>query len=396
MDIKFSPPDITQLEIDEVVDTLKSGWITSGPKAKRFEEEISSFCGTKKTIALNSATAALELILRLFEIGPGDEVITSAYTYSASASVIDHVGAKIVLCDIAKDSLQLDLVQLEGLITPRTKAIIPVDIAGVIENYEAIYQIIKRKGSLFQGKGYYQEALGRILVLADAAHSFGSIRNGRMSGQFADFTSFSFHAVKNLTTAEGGALTWLPFPNLSDEEMYYHLGLLSLHGQTKSALEKMKLDTWEYDIASLGYKFNLTDIGASLGLAQLKRYPELLERRRQLVARYDAGLAGSQIWTLPHHGEGYSSCGHLYITRIKGYDIAQRNALIQKLAAKGIPTNVHYKPLPMFTAYKSLGFEIEDFPNAHDFYSNELTLPLHTLLTDEQVDYIITSYKELV
>lgn len=396
MEIKFSPPDITQAEIDEVVDTLKSGWITSGPKVKRFEEQISAYCNTEKTIALNSATAALELILRLFEIGPGDEVITSAYTYSASASVIDHVGARIVLCDIEKDSLKLDKTQLESLITHRTKAIIPVDVAGIIEDYRSIYEIIERKRSLFKPYGYYQEELGRILVLADAAHSLGSVRNGKMSGHHADFTAFSFHAVKNLTTAEGGALTWLPFPNLSDTDMYYQLGLLSLHGQTKSALEKMKLDSWEYDIASLGYKNNLTDLCAAIGLAQLKRYDSMLQRRKQIVEMYDNGFAGSRIWPLPHEGSNFSSCRHLYITRIEGFDVEQRNQVIQEMTEKGIPTNVHYKPLPMFTAYKRLGFDIEQFPNAYNFYRNELTLPLHTLLRDDQVEYIIKSYKELV
>lgn len=394
MNIKFSPPDISQDEIDEVVDALKSGWITTGPKTKLFENNISNFCGTNSTVCLNSATAGLELILRVLGIGSGDEVITSAYTYTASASVIEHVGAKIVLCDIGENSLDMDYDKLSSLITEKTKAIIAVDVAGIICDYDMIYKIVEKKKSIFKANSILQEKLGRIAVIADAAHSFGANKNGQKSGNIADFTSFSFHAVKNLTTAEGGAVTWKSSLGVDSDEIYKQFKLWSLHGQNKDALSKTQAGSWEYDIIMCGQKCNMTDIMASIGLAQLKRYPALLERRKTIIQAYEQGLKDCGIVTLNHYGNDFSSSGHLFITRVKGIDEKCRNEIIIKMGQKGVPCNVHYKPLPMFTAYKNLGFDIKDYPNAYSAYINEITLPLHTLLSDEDVEYIIDSYKE--
>lgn len=396
MNIKFSPPDITQAEIDEVIDTLKSGWITTGPKTKKLEKNISQYCGTNKSVCLNSATAGLELILRILDIGEGDEVITSAYTYSASASVIDHVGAKIVLCDTALDSFEIDYDALPSLITPKTKAIIAVDIAGKIADYNKILDIAESKKALFKSHNKYLNELGRIAVIADAAHSFGAVRNGKLSGNIADFTSFSFHAVKNLTTAEGGAVTWKTIFNVDDEEIYHKFMLWSLHGQSKDALAKTNIGAWEYDIVFTGYKCNMTDIAASLGLVQLSRYKDILARRKEIIIQYENGLKELPVKFLKHYGNNFSSSGHLLLMRINGFDETKRNALIVKLAEKGIATNVHYKPLPLHTAYKNLGFNIDKFPNAFAMYRNEITLPLHTLLTDEEVQYVIDNVKCLI
>ena len=394
MNIKFSPPDITQEEIDEVVDTLKSGWITTGPKTKHFEKQIAEYCHTAKAVCLNSATAGLELILRFLGIGEGDEVITSAYTYTASASVIRHVGAKIVLVDVDKDDFSISAANVAKAVTDKTKAIIGVDIAGIIADYDALYAIADDKKNIFKPSNAVQKAIGRIVVIADAAHSFGAVKDGKVSGEIADFTSFSFHAVKNLTTAEGGAVTWRSIDGISDEDIYTQFMLMSLHGQSKDALSKMKIGAWEYDIKTLGYKCNMTDIMAAIGIVQLKRYSKLLARRRQIIETYDKAFAGTKIKILDHFGDDHSGSGHLYITRVDGIDEQHRNAVITALASKGIATNVHYKPLAMFTGYKELGFDIKDYPNAYDLYRNEITLPLHTLLTDEEVQFIIDSYKE--
>lgn len=394
MNISFSPPDISEIEINEVIDTLKSGWITTGPKTKLFEKKIAEYTNTSKAVCLNSATAALELTLRLLGIGEGDEVITSAYTYTASASVIHHVGAKIVLVDTAKDSYQMDYDQLEQVITERTKAIIPVDIAGVMCDYDRLFEIVEQKKYLFKPKNEMQEAFNRVIVVADAAHSFGSIYKGRKSGEVADFTCFSFHAVKNLTTAEGGAVTWRDIPGIDNEEIYRQYMLLSLHGQSKDALTKAKIGGWEYDIFMPGYKCNMTDIMAALGLGQLQRYPSLLKRRREIIAMYDEGLKDCNVELLKHFSDDYSSNGHLYMVRLLGKNEAERNRIIKQMAQKGIATNVHFKPLPMHTAYKKLGFDIKDYPNAYGRYKNEITLPLHTLLTDQQVEYIIECLKK--
>lgn len=396
MNIPFSPPDITDVEIQEVVDTLKSGWITTGPKTKLFEKKIAEFTNSPKAICLNSATAGLELTLRILGVGKGDEVITTAYTYTASASVIDHVGAKIVLVDTAKDSFQMDYDQLEKAITAKTKVMIPVDVGGVMCDYDRIYEIVERKRNLFKPNNEIQEAFGRVIVLADAAHSFGAMYKGKHSGEVADFTSFSFHAVKNLTTAEGGAVTWGTISNVNNEDIYKQYTLLSLHGQSKDALAKTKLGAWEYDIVSTAYKFNMTDIMASIGLGQLKRYPLLLERRKQIIQQYNEGLNHSNVSILQHYESDYSSSGHLYLVRLLGKDEAYRNKVIVKMAEKGIATNVHYKPLPMHTAYKNLGFDIKDFPNAFEMYKNEITLPLHTLLTDEEVQYVVDSLLDIL
>lgn len=395
MNIKFSPPDITELEIEEVVDTLKSGWITTGPKTKRFEKEIAKFCGTEKAVCLNSATAGLELILRLLEIGEGDEVITSAYTYTASASVIEHVGAKIVLCDVAKDSYEMDYEQLPSLITNKTKAIIPIDIAGKMADYDRVLKIVD-DSTKFIASNDIQKAIGRIVVIADAAHSFGASQNEDMSGAKADFTSFSFHAVKNLTTSEGGAVVWRNINGIDNELIYKQFMLWSLHGQSKDALAKTQVGAWEYDIAMCGQKCNMTDIMASLGLVQLKRYASILERRKQIINMYDKAFKGWPINTIEHFGTSHNSCGHLYMTRIQGITLQQRNEIIVKMAERGIATNVHYKPLPMHTAYKKLGFDITNYPNAYKQFENEITLPLHTLLTDEQVNYVASNLIEIV
>ncbi|MDE6471746.1 MAG: DegT/DnrJ/EryC1/StrS family aminotransferase [Clostridia bacterium] len=396
MNIKFSPPDITQEEIDEVVDTLKSGWITTGPKTKKFEKLIAEYCRTQKAVCLNSATAGLELILRFLGIGEGDEVITSAYTYTASASVINHVGAKIVLVDTNKNDFYISADNVRKAVTEKTKAIIGVDIAGVIADYDALFKIANENKGMFKPSNDIQRAIGRIAIIADSAHSFGAKQNGKISGEIADFTSFSFHAVKNLTTAEGGAVTWRDIKGIDNEFIYTQLVLDSLHGQSKDALSKMKAGAWEYDIKTLGYKCNMTDIMASLGLVQLKRYDSLLARRREIISKYDKAFKGTVIQSITHYSTDSQSSGHLYITRIKGIDEAKRNEIIIKMANAGIATNVHYKPLPMFSGYKELGFDIKNYSNAYELYSNEITLPLHTLLTDEEVEYIIKNFKEAV
>ena len=396
MRIEFSPPDITQLEIDEVVDTLKSGWITTGPKTKRLEQELSVFTNTDKTVCLNSATAAMELTLRVLGVGAGDEVITCAYTYSASASVIDHVGAKIILVDTNKEDKFMDLEALENAITEKTKVIIPVDLAGKPCKYDEIFEIVERKKALFKPNNKLQEKIGRVVVMADAAHSLGAEYKGKPSGSIADFTCFSFHAVKNFTVAEGGSVTWNRKLGLNDDEIYREFQLLSLHGQSKDALSKTQLGSWEYDIVAPNFKCNLTDIASGIGLAQLKRYPDLLKRRFEIVERYNKGFEGTRVKPFVHFEEDKKSCCHLYIVNIEGASEEERNEIIVKMAEKGIATNVHYKPLPMHTAYKNLGFDIKNYPNAYNNYKSQITLPLHTLLTDEQVDYIIENLKALV
>ena len=396
MNIKFSPPDITQEEIDEVVDTLKSGWITTGPKTKKLENLIADYCHTKRAVCLSSATAGLELILRFLGIGDGDEVITSAYTYTASASVISHVGAKIVIVDTDKDNFYISADNVRKAITHKTKAVIGVDIAGLIADYQRLFDIANDNKEKFHPSNDIQRAIGRIAIIADAAHSFGAIQNGKISGEIADFTSFSFHAVKNLTTAEGGAVTWREIQGIDNDFIYSQLVLYGLHGQSKDALSKMKAGAWEYDIKMLGYKCNMTDIMASLGLVQLKRYENLLARRREIIEKYDEAFKDTIIEYIQHYSESAKSSGHLYITRIKGIDEDRRNGIIKKMANAGIATNVHYKPLPMFSGYKALGFDIMDYPNAYELYVNEITLPLHTLLTDEEVDFIIKQFKDAV
>lgn len=392
MNVRFSPPDITEAEINEVVDTLRSGWITTGPKTKLFESHIAEFCTTNKAVCVSSATAALELALRVLGVHEGDEVITSAYTYTASASVACHVGATPVLVDIQKDKLEMDYDKLAEAITERTKVIIPVDIGGIICDYDRILKIVNDKKHLFKPNNEMQAAFGRVIILADAAHSFGASQKGIMSGNLADFSSFSFHAVKNFTTAEGGALTWKPVNGISDDSIYTDLMLLALHGQTKDALHKEQIGGWEYDIVMPAYKYNMTDIMASIGLVQMKRYAGLLKRRREIIERYDAAFAGKGISLLNHYGNDFSGTGHLYITRLDGRDVDFRNEVINKMGEDGVACNVHYKPLPMMTAYKNMGFDIKNYPNAYDFYKNEITLPLHTLLTDEEVGYVIERY----
>lgn len=396
MKIPFSPPDITDEEIKEVTEVLKSGWITTGPKTKELEEKIAGFCHTDRAVALNSATACMEMALRLFEIGPGDEVIVPAYTYTASASVVVHVGATLKLVDVGADSYHIDYDKLEELITDKTKAIIPVDIAGVMVDYNRIRDIVMDKRGLFKPQGKLQEALGHILILADSAHGFGASRKGKMSGEDADFTSFSFHAVKNFTTAEGGALVWRHIPGVDDEEIYHQLMLLTLHGQSKDALAKTKLGAWEYDIVGPYFKCNMTDIMAGIGLAQFRRYEGLLARRKEIIEKYTKGISGDNVQILAHYGSDFKSSGHLFLVRVLSMNEEDRNNLITKMAEKGIATNVHYKPLPMHTAYKNMGFDIKDFPNSYNMYHNEITLPLHTLLTDEQVDFVINTFNELV
>ncbi len=396
MHIAFSPPDITEEEIAEVVDTLKSGWITTGPKTKEFERKIAEFCHTSKAVCLNSATACAEMTLRVLGIGSGDEVITSAYTYTASASVVCHVGAKLVLVDTKKDSYEMDYEQLEAAITEKTKAVIPVDIAGVICDYDKIYEIVNKKKSLFHANNEIQEKIGRVAVIADAAHAFGAEREGKRCGELADFTSFSFHAVKNLTTAEGGAVVWRDIEGVDNEALYKQYMLLSLHGQSKDALAKTQLGAWEYDIVEPYFKCNMTDIMAALGLAQLRRYPGLLKRRKEIIEKYNVGLRGMAADVLQHYGDDFASSGHLYLTRIQGKNREECNAIITKMAEYGVATNVHYKPLPMLSAYKKLGFDIQDYPNAYALFENAITLPLHTQLTDEEVDYIIDTFKKCV
>ena len=394
--IPFSPPDIGEKEIAEVIDTLKSGWITTGPKTKQFETEISKLCGTNKSVCLNSATAALELILRVIGIGPGDEVIVPAYTYTASASPVYHVGAKIVLCDIQKDNFEMDYTKLEKLINKKTKAIICVDLAGIICDYDKVYEIVNNKKKLFKANNDLQKKFNRIILIADCAHGIGAVKNNIHSGNIADFTSFSFHAVKNLTTAEGGAATWKNYKFIDDEKLYKEFQLLSLHGQSKDAFSKMGLGNWEYDIVGLNYKCNMTDIMAGIGLAQIKRYSKLMKRRHEIIKKYNKAFEDLPVTVLNHKDKYHTSSGHLYIVRINGIKEEERNKVITKMAELGVATNVHYKPLPMFTGYKKLGFNIKDYPNAYHFYENEITLPLYSLLTDKQVEYIISTFKKVL
>ena len=394
MHIAFSPPDITDEEIAEVVDTLKSGWITTGPKTKAFEKQIAEYCHTSKAVCLNSATACAEMALRVLGIGLGDEVITTAYTYTASASVVCHVGAKLVLVDVQPDSYEMDYDLLEQAITERTKAIIPVDLGGVICDYKKIFDIVERKRALFHADNEMQSKIGRIAVVADGAHAFGAMRNGKHCGEIADFTSFSFHAVKNLTTAEGGALVWRDIEGVDNDAIYKQLMLLSLHGQSKDALAKTQLGAWEYDIVAPYYKCNMTDIMASIGIAQLKRYPDLLKRRKEIIEKYNEGLADLDVRVLKHYGDDFSSSGHLYLVRLNGKTREECNKIIIKMAEAGVATNVHYKPLPLLTAYKDLGFDIKDYPNAYAMYENEITLPLHTKLSDEEVEYVIDTFRK--
>lgn len=393
--IPFSPPDISNEEIEAVSEVLKSGWITTGPKTKILEKKLSEYTNTPKTVCLNSATAALELILRVLEIGEGDEVIVPALTYTASCSVIYHVGATPILVDINKENFEMDYDLLAEKITKKTKAIIPVDLCGIPCDYDRIFKIVEEKKYLFVPKGKYQEKLGRIAVVTDAAHALGSVYKGKKVGSISDFSAFSFHAVKNFTTAEGGSVTWRENPKFDNEELYKEFQIYSLHGQTKDALSKMKAGSWEYDIVIPGYKCNMTDIMAAIGLVQLKRYPKLLERRYEIANMYDKAFEGTNISFLKHKTEKYLSSHHLYITHIKGANIQQRNKIIVKLAEKGISANVHYKPLPLLTAYKK-DFDMSDYPNAYKYYENEITLPLNTLLTDEDVQYIIDTYKKIV
>ena len=395
-EIPFSPPDITQAEIDAVVEVLKSGWITTGPKTKLFEQKIAEYVGTSRAVCFNSATAAMELTLRILGVGPGDEVITSAYTYTASASVIHHVSAKIVLVDTAPDSYEMDYEKLADAITEKTKVIIPVDIAGKMCDYDAIFAAVESKRHLFKASNDIQALYNRVIVMADAAHAFGAERKGLKCGQVADLTCFSFHAVKNLTTAEGGAVVWRDVPGLDNDELYQEFMLYSLHGQSKDALAKSKKGSWEYDIVFPGYKCNMTDIMAAIGLTQLERYASLLERRREIISLYDQHLKPLGIQVLEHYGEDFASSGHLYLARIPGIDETQRNDIILKMAELGVACNVHYKPLPMLSAYRTLGFDLKDYPNAHRIYRNEITLPLHTLLDDEDVEYVIAVFDETV
>ena len=394
MKIPFSPPDITEAEANEVRDALLSGWITTGPRTKELERQIAAFCETNKAVCLNSATACLEMALRVLGIGPGDEVITSAYTYTASASVVCHIGAKLVLVDTQKDSFEMDYDKLADAINEKTKAVIPVDLAGIPCDYDRIFDIANSKKALFSPKTDIQKAIGRVAIVADAAHAFGARWHGKMVGSIADFTSFSFHAVKNFTTAEGGALTWRDIEGIDNDHIYKELQLLSLHGQSKDALAKTQLGAWEYDIISPAYKCNMTDIMAAIGLVQMKRYPALLERRKQIIGMYDDVLKGCNVQVLDHYTDEHTSSGHLYLVRLLGKDSEYRNNVITEMAKRDIACNVHYKPLPMMTAYKALGFDIKDYPNAYAQFCNEITLPLHTKLTDEMVEYIIRNFKE--
>ena len=387
---------MSQLEVNEVSEAIRYGWITTGPRTKEFENLIAMCCQTEKAVCLNSATACMELVLRLLEVGPGDEVITCAYTYTATASVTCHVGAKVVMVDTAPGSFEMDYSKLADAITERTKVIIPVDLAGVVCDYDKVFAAVESKKHLFQPTNDIQKAFGRVIVMADAAHAFGAMRQGKMCGEIADFTSFSFHAVKNLTTAEGGAVTWRNIPGIDNEWVYKQFQLLSLHGQNKDALAKTQLGAWEYDIVSPAYKCNMTDIMAAIGLMQLKRYPEMLYRRREIITRYNEGLKNAPVEVLNHYDENHSSSGHLYLVRLTGKDVEFRNEVITKMAEKGIACNVHYKPLPMMTAYKNLGFDIQDYPNAYNQYRNEISLPLHTCLSNEEVDYVIRNFVEIV
>lgn len=394
--IPFSPPDMSEAEVSEVSEALRSGWITTGPRTKEFEKQISEFCHTNRTVCLNSATACMESVLRILGVGPGDEVITSAYTYTATASVTCHVGAKLIMIDTKPGSFEMDYDKMAEAITERTKVVMPVDLGGVICDYDKIFAAVESKKHLFRPNNELQKAFGRVIVLADSAHAFGAQWHGKMCGEIADFSSFSFHAVKNLTTAEGGALTWRPIDGIDDEKLYKKFQLLSLHGQNKDALAKTQLGAWEYDIVEPAYKFNMTDIMAAIGLAQFKRYSEMLRRRREIVERYNEALKDSNVQVLNHYSEDHSSSGHLYIVRLLDKDINYRNEVIVKMAERGIACNVHYKPLPMMTAYKALGFDIKNYPNAYELFHNEITLPLHTRLKDDDVEYIISNFIEII
>jgi len=396
MKIPFSPPDITEQEAQEVTAALLSGWITTGPRTKLLEKNIASLCGVEKAVCLNSATASLESILQMLGIGPGDEVITTAYTYTATASVVYHIGATLRFVDTQKDSLEMDYDQMADTINERTKAVIPVDLAGIPCNYEKVFEAVESKRHLFRPNNDLQKSFGRVIVVADGAHALGAQWRGQMVGAIADFTSFSFHAVKNFTTGEGGALTWRNLQGIDNEKMYKEFQLLTLHGQSKDALEKSTLNSWEYDIIYPGYKRNMTDVIAAIGLVQMKRFPALLARRKQLIERYNETLKDENVSLLSHYTDDYTSSGHLYLVRLTGRDSNDRNQVINKMAERGIATNVHYKPLPMMTAYRKLGFDIKNFPNAYHFFENEITLPLYTKLTDEQVDYILENFKDII
>ena len=416
MKVSFSPPDMTEQEVMEVREAILSGWITTGPRTKKLEAQISEYIHTDKTVCLNSATAAMEMVLHLLGVGPGDEVIVPAYTYTATASVTQHVGAKLVMVDSQKDSVEMDYDQLAAAITERTKVIVPVDIAGIVADYDRVYEIVEQKKGLFRASNALQKKIGRIIVSADCAHSFGAIRKGKMAGEIADFSSFSFHAVKNFTTAEGGAMTWnLPFgkevvptdvdymptvPKKEGEtwnELLYRISqLFSLHGQNKDALAKTKLGAWEYDIIGPWYKCNMTDIMAALGLVQMERYPKLLKRRQKIVAKYNDALKGLPVAVLNHKDDDHCGSHHLYLVRLLGRTREEANKVIEQMAERGIATNVHYKPLPMMTAYKALGFDIKDYPHAFHLFENEVTLPLHTCLTDEQVEYVISNFVDII
>lgn len=400
--ILFSPPDISDLEIAEVVEALKSGWITTGPRTKELEKRLAEFCHTSKVVCLNSATAAEELNFRICGIGEGDEVIVPAYTYTATASAAIHCGAKVIFVDSQKDSTEMDYGKVADAITEKTKAVVAVDLAGIICDYDKLYVAVESKKALFRAKegnalgARIQQAIGRVLVFADGAHALGASKNGKMAGEFADFTDFSFHAVKNFTTAEGGAATWKDIPGIDNEEMYHQYQLYSLHGQSKDALAKTQIGAWEYDIIGPWYKCNMTDIMAAIGLRQLDRYPTLLERRKEIIQKYDEACDELGVVHLHHYGEDFASSGHLYLTRIPGVSDGQRREIITKLAERGVNTNVHYKPLPMMTAYKNMGWDIKNFPNAYAYYENLITLPLHTKLSDEDVEYVIEQYSRIV
>ena len=395
LNIPFSPPDITEEEIQAVADVMRSGWLTTGPKTKELERQMAQFCHVNKGACLNSATACLETALRLFEIGEGDEVIVPAYTYTASASVVCHVGATLKLVDVSKGTYHIDYDMLESMISENTKAVIPVDIAGVMVDYDRIRSIVESKKAIFRPANKLQAALGHILILADAAHSYGAVRQGKHSGECADFTSFSFHAVKNFTTGEGGGLVWRDIEGIDNEDIYKQIMLLTLHGQSKDALAKTQLGAWEYDIKGTYYKYNMTDIMAAIGLVQMKRYPSLLKRRKDIIDMYTQAIASEKAEVMQHYGDDFASSGHLMLVRLTGKGEQERNELITAMAERGIATNVHFKPLPLYTAYKNLGFSIEDYPNAYEMYHNEITLPLHTCLTDEQVRYVTDNFIEL-
>lgn len=394
--ISFSPPDISELEIQEVAEALRSGWITTGPRTKQLEKNLAQYCHTNKMVCLNSATAAEELNLRILGIGEGDEVLVPAFTYTASASAVIHCGAMVKFIDSRENSAEMDYDAMEAAITEKTKAIITVDLGGIPCDYDRIFQAVEKKKSLFRSNNEIQKAIGRVIVVADCAHALGAEWNGKKAGEIADFTSFSFHAVKNFTTAEGGASTWKSIPGIDDEELYHQYQLLSLHGQSKDALAKTKLGAWEYDIIGPWYKCNMTDIMAAIGLKQLERYPGLLARRKEIIEKYDAEFKPLGVQALDHYNKEHTSSGHLYITRIPGIAEEQRQEIIVKMAEAGVACNVHYKPLPMMTAYKNLGWDIKDFPHAYDYYHNLITLPLHTKLADEDVDYVIENYKKIV